>query len=246
MVPSTSLPSATPGFDPEVPFEAAAAFDHAAATLAAMADPARGAEMSRYMRGLFPYLGIGSPERRRATRAVVRAARDAPPAAVVDFAERCWAAPERELQYVATDALREARFSLRPGDLQALRTLITSKSWWDTIDAIAPWALGSLVERHPELVADMDRWVADDDIWIARSAVLHQLRYGERTDADRLYRYCLHVGGSDEFFLRKAAGWALRQYARVDPDGVGSFVTAHESELSPLTRREALKHVAAR
>lgn len=226
-------------------FDAAAAADEVVAQLRAIADPARGSEMSRYMRGLFPYLGVASPQRREATRHVVRAARTARAREVIDFAERCWTIPERELQYVATDALREARSVLGPDDLGALRGLITTKSWWDTVDAIAPWPVGSLVERHPDLVAAMDDWIVDDDIWVARSALLHQLHCKDRTDADRLFRYVLTVADSTEFFLRKASGWALRQYARADPEAVRAFVADHDAELSTLTKREALKRIGS-
>jgi len=226
-----------PGFDADV------AFDAVARSLAPLADADRGGEMTRYMRGKFPYLGIGAPDRRRATKETVRSARRADADALLAFVDRCWAAPEREYQYVATDALREGRGALRPEHLASLRRLITTGSWWDTVDAIAPWPIGSLVERYPDVVATMDDWIGDDDFWVARSALLHQLHFKERTDADRLFRYVLHVADSDEFFLRKAAGWALRQYARTDPDAVSSFVAANESVLSPLTRREATKHL---
>lgn len=228
----------TAGFDPT------AAFDGVVAALAPLADPERGREMSRYMRDQFTYLGIGAPERRTAIAAIIRSARSADGDSLLAFADRCWAAPEREYQYTATDALREGRRALGPEHLPALRRLITTTSWWDTVDAIAPWPVGSLVERHPDLVAEMDRWIADDDIWVARSALLHQLHFKERTDADRLFAYVLHVAESDEFFLRKASGWALRQYARIDADAVRDFVAANEAVLSKLTRREALKRIA--
>jgi len=222
-------------------FEAAAAFEAVSDALTPLGDDERGREMTRYMRGLFPFQGVGAPERRRVTGPVVRAARRATAPELISFADRCWQAPQREYQYVATDALREGRSALGPDDLPALRRLITTKSWWDTVDALAPWPVGSLVEQHPELTTVMDRWITDEDIWLARTALLHQLRYAERTDAERLFRYALTRARSEEFFIRKAIGWALRQYGRTDPDAVRSFVRANERHLSALTRREALK-----
>ena len=91
------------------------------------------------------------------------------------------------------------------------------------------------------LATATDRWIGGDDIWLARSAILHQLRWGADTDADRLFEYSLRRAGDTEFFIRKAIGWALRQYARTDPDAVRAFVERHE--FSGLTRREALKHL---
>jgi 3-methyladenine DNA glycosylase AlkD len=224
-------------------FDPSTAFATVSDALAELADTDRGAEMSRYMRGRFPFLGVGARERRRATSEVLRAARRATAAQLLDFADRCWQTPERELQYVATDVLREGRAALAPTDLAALRRLITTKSWWDTVDVLAPWPVGSLVERHAELTAAMDDWIDSDDIWLVRTALLHQLRYGERTDAERLFRYCRRRADSQEFFVRKAVGWALRQYARTDPEAVRAFVTANEQQLSTLSRREALRHL---
>jgi 3-methyladenine DNA glycosylase AlkD len=91
----------------------------------------------------------------------------------------------------------------------------------------------------------MDSWLADDNLWLVRVALLHQLTYTERTDADRLFRYCLAQAGHRDFFVRKAIGWALRQYAWTDPAAVRCFVTAHAAELSPLSVREATKNLQA-
>ena len=222
-------------------FDAASTYERVSAALAGAADVDRATRMERYMREQFAFHGVGTPERRRLTTDVLRAARQAGAPDLIDFADRCWRAPQRELQYVAIDVLREGRAALGPDDVSALRRPITTKSWWDTVDALAAWPVGSIVERHPAVVAVMDEWIGDDDIWLARTALLHQLRYGERTDADRLFRYALRRADSQEFFLRKAIGWALRQYARTDPEAVRSFLASNERRLSPLTRREALK-----
>jgi 3-methyladenine DNA glycosylase AlkD len=90
----------------------------------------------------------------------------------------------------------------------------------------------------------MDSWLAGDNLWLTRTALLHQLRYKERTDTDRLFRYCLARAGHRDFFIRKAIGWALRQYAWTDPEPVREFVAAHRDVLSPLSVREALKNLS--
>jgi 3-methyladenine DNA glycosylase AlkD len=100
-----------------------------------------------------------------------------------------------------------------------------------------------MVASHPGLADEMDRWVVDDDLWVARTAILHQLGYGASTDADRLFRYCRTQAGHPDFFIRKAIGWALRQHARTDPEAVRRFVDEQRGVLSPLSVREASKHL---
>jgi 3-methyladenine DNA glycosylase AlkD len=89
----------------------------------------------------------------------------------------------------------------------------------------------------------MEEWVGSEDLWLARTAILHQGRYRERTDAAFLFAACLRRAGDPEFFIRKAIGWALRDYARVDPEAVRRFVTDHAQQLSGLSKREAMKHL---
>ena len=103
--------------------------------------------------------------------------------------------------------------------------------------------VGPMVAADATLSATLDRWIDDEDHWIARTAILHQLKYRERTDADRLFRYIDRRASDTEFFLRKAAGWALREYAKTDPDAVRAYVDDCGDRLSGLTRREALKHL---
>ena len=103
---------------------------------------------------------------------------------------------------------------------------ITTKSWWDTVDGLAAWTAGPLVAANPELLATMDRWIVSDNICLARTAIIFQLGYKDRTDADRLFRYAAARAEDTEFFIRKAIGWALRQYAREDADAGRAFVEA--------------------
>lgn len=212
------------------------------ATLESVSDGAKAPSMAAYMKGQFAFLGVTSADRRKAAKPVTQWAKKAEPDDLLAFAEACWAEPEREFQYVAVDALRAGARTLRAGDLDRVRNLIVTKSWWDTVDALAAWVVGPMVANHPELVATMDRWIDDPDMWLARTAILHQLGYKERADADRLFGYADKRVGDTEFFIRKALGWALRQHARVDPDAVWSYLDANADRLSGLTIREAAKH----
>ncbi|MBK6309544.1 MAG: DNA alkylation repair protein [Candidatus Microthrix subdominans] len=211
--------------------------------LEAASAPDRAELMSAYLRNQFPFLGIGAKDRRAATRPTLVAAKTASTDELIAFAAACWEEPEREFAYVACDVLRTQAPRLEPRHLDAVRSLLTARSWWDTIDPLATRTVGTMVRTNPELVGTMDRWVHSDDFWLARTAILHQLLFGEATDAQRLLSYCEARAGDDEFFIRKAIGWALRQYARVDPAAVRTFVVAHDGELSGLTKREALKHL---
>ncbi len=208
-----------------------------------VADPERKAQMEAYMRDQFDFLGVPAPARRAASKPAILAAKTADPADVVEFAQRCWAAPEREFQNIGADVLRAGAKNLRGDDLPAVRQLIEQKSWWDTIDTLAPWTVGIMALNHDSVRAEMDTWIHDDNIWIARSAILFQLSYKDDTDADLLFRYVETRAADKEFFIRKACGWALRQYSRFDPDAVAAFVEQHSDTLSGLTKREALKRI---
>jgi 3-methyladenine DNA glycosylase AlkD len=197
--------------------------------------------MAAYMRDQFPFFGVPSPALRSLERTAGAGLPAPTEADLRRFAEACWARPQREFQYVACDYLRKHQRVAGPGLLPVLRGLITTKSWWDTVDPLATRVVGDLVRRHPELTADLDAWSADDDRWLVRTAILHQLHYGEQTDTERLFAYCTHQAAHADFFVRKAIGWALRHYARTNPSAVRDFVRA--TPLSPLSVREATKHL---
>ncbi len=214
-----------------------------AATLGPAGDGRRAADMRRYLRDQFPFLGVPSPERRRLVRAVVADVPRPDQATALAVADRLWGLPEREYQYAGVDLLTRWVGALDASALPALGRLVTTKAWWDTVDALASAVVGGIVAVEPDAGPVMDEWADSGDLWLVRTAILHQLRYGERTDADRLFRMCAARADETDFFLRKAIGWALRQYARTDPDAVRRFVADHADELSPLSTREALKHL---
>jgi 3-methyladenine DNA glycosylase AlkD len=218
-----------------------------------LADPARAVPMAAYMRDRFPFLGIPSPARRAALRAGWKGLPVPSAAELGAAATALWQLPGREYQYAACDLLERhvaRRHGVRdPAALEGLlegtvEQLITTRSWWDSVDALRSAAVGPLVAAHPGLVPVLERWLESDDHWLVRSAIIHQLGYRERTDATRLFAFCARRAADREFFVAKAVGWALRTYARQAPDDVRAFVAAHP-ELTPLARREALKHLGA-
>lgn len=211
--------------------------------LEAIADPQRATDAARYMKDRFPFLGVAMTELRSTAKPVVAAGATSSADELLDAVDSLWAEPEREFQYVGVDLLRRWRCLLRAHDLGRVEVWIRTKSWWDTVDAIAAHVVGGLVADHPELAPTMDRWIDDEDRWIARTAILHQLNFRDATDARRLFAYVDARSDDTDFFIRKACGWALRQYARQQPDAVRTYVTDRGDRLSGLTRREALKHL---
>ena len=214
------------------------------------ADPGRARNMAAYMRDAFDFLGIPTPERRLL---LTQAWADLPAPGPDDLAmaaAELWRLAGREYQYAACDLLaRYAGTPRRAARLpasflaSAVRPLLQSKPWWDTVDSLRSAAVGPLVAAHPELVDVMRAWGGDEDRWLVRTAVIHQLGYGERTDEALLFELCARQAASPEFFVGKAIGWALRTHARHRPDAVRRFCAEHP-ELSALARREALKHLA--
>jgi 3-methyladenine DNA glycosylase AlkD len=207
------------------------------------ADPVRAAGQAAYMRNQFPFLGLSAPVLRKLEREARKGLPRPSEGDLRSIATALWSRPEREFHYVARSYLVSNGAVPGPGFVPTLRELITTKSWWDTIDPLATRFTGGLVSRHPSLVELMDQWSRDDDMWLVRTAILHQLHYGAATDTDRLFGYCEAQARHGDFFIRKAIGWALRQYARTDPGAVRSFVEAHRSTLSGLSVREAMKHL---
>ena len=208
-----------------------------------VADGEKADGMAAYMKGHFIYLGVLAGDRRTASKSLLKQGKSMDPDELLATAEALWAESEREFHYVGMDLLRAGAKNLRSSDLPRVRGRIEATPWWDTVDSLAIHTTGTMVTTHPALAEEMDLWVESDDIWIARTAILHQLMFKDLTDTNRLFTYCEMRMDDTEFFLRKAIGWALRHYARTDPDAVRSFVAKNEASLSGLSKREALKNL---
>jgi 3-methyladenine DNA glycosylase AlkD len=207
--------------------------DGLAAAYREHADPGSAAAMRAYMKDRFDFFGIAAPVRRKLDKPFLTAGDP------LRRAQECWARPEREFQYFACDLLTRHAKALTAADLPALRVLITTRPWWDTVDALAANVVGPIVRDDQ---TPMDAWARDPDLWVVRTALLHQLRYRDATDPARLFSYSRRHRLHKDFFIRKAIGWALREYAKTDPDAVRGFV-ADNPDLSGLSRREALKNI---
>jgi 3-methyladenine DNA glycosylase AlkD len=213
------------------------------AALAPLADPALQPGMRAYMKNRFVFLGIKTPARRAAIASLIRGQKGATAADLLRTARALWALDEREYQYAAVDLLGRHVALLTPADIPALLTLVEKKSWWDTVDALSSVVNRILLAADPSQQRLMDEALVSGNFWVRRAAILHQLGWRKRTDTKRLFGYAMVCASEKEFFIRKAIGWALRDYARHAPKQVRAFLRKHKSVLSPLTVREAGKHI---
>ena len=204
------------------------------------ADPVAAAPMKAYMRNQFDYLGIKTPEQRQLLKGFIAELGLPDLDDLAPILLDLWNLPEREFQYAALGLLGRFEAKLPAEFIDVIESLLTTKSWWDTVDSLAGNPVGNHFKRFP-LVRDatLERWRLSDDFWLRRTCILFQLGYKSETDFDLLKDIIRENLGSKEFFINKAIGWALRQYTRVDPDGVRAFVA--ETPLAPLSAREALK-----
>jgi 3-methyladenine DNA glycosylase AlkD len=213
------------------------------AELEALADPELAAATAAYLKvaenGTLPCLGVRRPVVRRTVRAL---ARGQDPDVLLAAVVALWdTATHREQRYAAQDLLGLRWTRGRVDLLDLHRHHVVTGAWWDHVDEVAH-RIAALHDAHPELMAaTARRWSTSDDLWLRRLAILGQLGRKDRIDLALLADLIEPNVADTEFFIRKAIGWALREAARGDPDWVRTFVAEHE--LSPLSRREALKHL---
>jgi 3-methyladenine DNA glycosylase AlkD len=217
------------------------------AALAGAAEPQRAPAMQSYMKSAMPYLGVPKPARERALRPVFTTwtLLDASSWSATVLA--LWRQAQfREERYAAIDLTGHRRYRAfqRAETLDLYDEMITTGAWWDYVDEIAAHRVGPLLAAHPEVLRPVIlRWSCDANLWRRRSSIICQLSFKAATDLELLYA-CIDANLDDpDFFIRKAIGWALRQYARTDPAEIGRFVSARGDCLSPLSRREALKNI---
>ncbi|NND93259.1 MAG: DNA alkylation repair protein [Flavobacteriales bacterium] len=196
--------------------------------------------MKAYMRNKFEFLGIKSKARKITQAPFIK---DWLISKQLDkeLVYCLWRRTEREMQYVAMDYLARTKRYWHSKDLAFFKELIENKSWWDSVDFLAATCVGGIVRLYPELEKEMDEWNREENLWVIRTSILYQLKYKDEMNEQRLSRFILAHSDSKEFFIQKAAGWILREYAKFNPSWVSDFVRSNH--LAPLTQREALKHI---
>lgn len=206
------------------------------------ANPIQSGPMKKYMRDQFEYLGIKSPQFKELMKEFI-AKNGMPSINDLDIILRdLWSLPQREFQYAATSLLGRSEKVLPEKFIKTIEYMLITKSWWDTVDTISGGTLGVHFKRFPDVREKyLTKWRASKNFWLRRAVILFQLNYKKETDFNLLCEIIRENLDSKEFFINKAIGWSLRQYARVDPKAVKKFIKA--TPLHPLSRREAMKHL---
>ncbi|SHE82766.1 DNA alkylation repair protein [Alkalibacter saccharofermentans] len=210
-------------------------------TLYENADPENAAPMSAYMRNQFDFLGIKKPQRALLSKQFLKEAKKEEQ---IDwgFVYHLWDLPEREFQYLAMEYLAAVKKLLVEDDLSNLQKLIVNKPWWDTVDLIAGNLVGEIGLRYRKQTEEaMKKWGRSQNIWIARTAILFQLKYKENTNKELLKEIIEYNLDTKEFFIDKAIGWALREYSKTNADFVREVIET--LDLAPLAKREGGKYV---
>lgn len=195
----------------------------------------------KYMRNLFPFFGIPSPQRRALDREFIAADKKE---GTIDweFLNECWNDEHREMQYFVSDYLRAMKKHLIYDDVPRIERFIKSKQWWDTIDFLDK-VVGSIAFKDSRIDDLMLRWSKDENFWVRRVAIDHQIGRKSATDTALLETILVNNFGSSEFFINKAIGWSLRDYSKCNPDWVRSFIEKYRDRLNNLSIREGGKYV---
>ena len=205
-----------------------------------LADADNAFKMRKYMRDKYPFLGVNKPERQEVFKHLYKqygSSQD-----WFEVSKELFAMPEREFQYVAMEYVKQAKKSWDTRLPALFEQWVGEESWWDVVDFLAPQILGPYFLQFPaERDVWIQRWINSGNFWLQRFCLVFSLGYKDKTDAVLLAKNIQALSSSKEFFIQKAIGWALRQYARTDPDWVREFVA--NNALAPLSKREALKHV---
>ena len=200
----------------------------------------RAYSMAAYMKNKFDFYGIPAPQRKQ----IFKEHWGLYPLKTSDINEvtqKLWQVPQREMHYNAMDLLSKRKNKFALEDLEVLEHLIIKNSWWDSVDYLAGTLLGAYFKKFPQQIyPTVERWENGKNLWLHRSAIIFQLKYREDTDIDLLFYLCARFAPHKDFFIRKAIGWALRSVYPYKKDAVVKFV--QEQPLSPLSKREALKH----
>jgi 3-methyladenine DNA glycosylase AlkD len=196
--------------------------------------------MSKYMLNKFEFFGIPSPLRKQLTGQFTKLNGNPVHDQLDETVKLIWQMPQRELHYAIMEIASRKVYLADDERIHLFEWMIANQSWWDTVDYIASNLVGPWLFRYRHMTGEVtSHFMQSGNLWLQRTVLLFQLKYKRNTDQDLLYRYIKELNSSKEFFIRKAIGWALREYSKNNPSSVLEFTA--NTELSPLSRREALK-----
>nr|WP_296266139.1 DNA alkylation repair protein [uncultured Merdimonas sp.] len=204
-------------------------------------NPENAVKMAKYMKNLFPFYGIPTPQRKKLYRDFLKEEKKK---GAVDwgFLDQCYADEHRECQYLVFDYLASMQKFLTYDDIPKIWKYIKEKQWWDSIDCLdrIVGEIGLSDSRVDEL---MLQWSLDEDLWVRRLAIDHQLLRKEKTNRELLGQIIVNNLGSKEFFINKAIGWSLRDYSKTDPEWVKDFIDQYKDRMDKLSIREGSKYL---
>ena len=198
-------------------------------------------KMSKYMLNKFEYIGIKTPERRKIFKNFFKEYKNEEK---IDweFVNKCWENKYREFQYIAADYLKNMKDKLTIDDIPKFKQLILKKSWWDTIDNL-DMTIGTLALKDSNVNKILLEWSLDENIWLRRIAIDHQLLRKEKTNTELLEKILKNNLGQAEFFINKSIGWALRDYSKTNPEWVKNFIEKNRENMAKLSIKEASKYL---
>lgn len=194
----------------------------------------------KYMRNQFEFLGLKKPIREELTKKFYNEFGLPNIDELEEIILELWKLDEREFQYFAMGLIGKFQKKWKKEYIELFETLILEKSWWETVDWIASRIIGPFFKQYPELkYQTTEKWINSDNIWLQRVCIIHQMFYKKQTDEKMLFEFCDLKKESNEFFIQKAIGWALRQYSKSEPKKVLDFINS--TKLKPLSYREGIR-----
>lgn len=198
--------------------------------------------MEGYMKNRFVFFGIKKPTLNLIFLSFKEEIKALPNHLFWELTETLWEKPQREYHYFVLEALKTHKKQLEKEDIKKLEWLITNHSWWDTVDMLATHMVASYFKKFPnQKNSIVTSWLKSENMWLIRTCIIFQIKYKNTTDTELLFRLCAQYKSSNEFFIQKAIGWALRAYGDVEPQPVLQFVK--NTPLKPLSKREAIRKI---
>ncbi len=210
--------------------------------LKAASNPENAIQMAAYMKHHFEFFGVKTPQRRLISKVFFKEFQPLNNQQIIDTSLFLWNAKQRELHYIAIELLEFHRKKLDKSIIEVYEQLTITNSWWDSVDAICSSLLDFYFKKYPDTIETItSKWNNSSNFWLQRNSIMFQKFFNEKTNTNLLSKYILNCANSQEFFIQKAIGWALREYAYTNPNWVRNFVESHN--LPKLSKREALKHL---
>lgn len=197
-------------------------------------------EMSAYMKNQFAFLGISASPRKEIENKIFKSV--AKENIDFKFTDKCYRNKYREFQYTAIDYLNFKKEYLNISHIEILKNYILTKSWWDTIDHLDK-IVGDIALRDERVNKILLNWSLDENIWLRRIAIDHQILRKEKTNVELLEQIIINNFNQKEFFINKAIGWSLRDYSKTNPKWVKDFIKRHKDSMANLSIREASKYI---